>query len=255
MMSFFSILKQRNPTLYWFGWANLVTTLALLVCSVALPMEYAGVNAWYKPTKFALTTVIFAWTTGWYTGHLQQTRLIQRYNWVIILTLGFEVVYIALQASRGMASHYNQSSPLYSGLFVLMAIAATVATLATGYLGPKFKSEALPDLSPAYVLAIRLGIYTFVVFSLEGFLMGKNLSHTVGAADGVRGLPFLGWSYDHGDLRMAHFFGMHALQVLPIAAYYVLKRPWQVWLLAALYFLLSAGVLVLALMGKGVLLA
>ena len=48
--------------------------------------------------------------------------------------------------------------------------------------------------------------------------------HTVGASDGGRGLPVTGWSADHGDLRIAHFLGMHGLQVLPLLAWWIARR-------------------------------
>lgn len=49
------------------------------------------------------------------------------------------------------------------------------------------------------------------------------MTHTIGTLDGSKGLSILNWSCTHGDLRIAHFIGMQALQIIPILSFYLLK--------------------------------
>ena len=84
-------------------------------------------------------------------------------------------------------------------------------------------------------------------------------AHTVGAADGGPGLPGTGWSREYGDLRVPHFLGLHAVQILPLIAVLLrrmksaVRRQRAVMVAAASYASLFGILLWQALSGQSVL--
>jgi hypothetical protein len=229
-----------------------VLSIVFLLLTKTTTIQVYGVNAWYKPFKFAFSTFLFAWAMAWYCYYLPDFN-IKFYNWTTIILLGFEIAYIALQAGKGQESHYNTSTPLYAALFSLMAFAASAVTLYTAYVGILFFKNTFPDLPNHYLWAIRLSIVIFVIFSFEGFAMGSRLSHSVGAINDNSNWFIVGWSRTVGDLRVAHFIGMHALQVLPVLSYYLLKNTKLTIAFSLLYGLLALVTLIQALQGKSIL--
>ena len=131
-----------------------------------------------------------------------------------------------------------------------MALAASAVTLYTAYIGLLFFIYDFPNLPNHYLWAIRLGIIIFVIFSFQGFAMGARLNHSVGAINDNSNWFIVGWSKTVGDLRVSHFIGMHALQVLPILSYYVLKNTKLTVGLSLVYGLLALATLIQALKGK-----
>lgn len=249
MIAFIQELKTRNETLFYYGLVCLGIALLFLVLTKTTTTQVYGVNAYFKPFKFAFSTFLFAWAMAWYCYYLPSFN-VGFFNWTVILLLGFEIVYIAIMASKGLTSHYNLSTPFYATMFSVMALAATLVTLYTAYVGFLFFTQSFPNLPNYYVWAIRLGIIIFVFFSFEGFAMGSKLSHTVGAINDNSNWFIVGWSKTAGDLRVSHFIGMHALQVLPILSFYVFKNTKATILVSILYGLLALVTLVQALQGK-----
>lgn len=249
MRYFLTELKKRNALLYWFGWLNLAGAVVCLLMWQVSDLQVAGVNAYIKPFKFFVSIAIFTWTMGWLLEYLQRPGKVKAYSIMVILVLSFELSVIVWQAVNGRLSHFNTDKPFYLLLFNLMGVAIVILTLWTAYIGFLFFVRRTWHIPMSYVWGIRLGILFFVIFAAEGGMMASALRHTVGAADGGPGLPIVNWSRNYGDLRIAHFFGMHALQVLPLAGYYLIKKPAFMILFALVYISLVALVFVQALNG------
>jgi hypothetical protein len=249
-MWFLNELRHRNEVLFYFGLACLACALVCLVLAKVYPLPVLGTNAWYKPIKFFTSTTIFVWSMAWYLHYLPAQPHMVAYAWGMVVLFTFELVYISIQAARGVASHFNVDSGLHASLWGSMAVAAVGISVWTLVIGFSFFTHAFPQLPAAYVWGIRFGLVVFFFFSLEGLAMGARLAHTVGAPDGGPGLPFVNWSRLHGDLRIAHFLGMHALQILPLLGFFVFRSVYAISVCSLVYLAVCVLSLVQALAGK-----
>jgi len=247
-MEFLNELFARNPALFVFGLVCLVSGLITGGLVVFSEVQVLGINAWIKPAKFLLSSWIFCWTMGWLLAYLNRSGHVTAYTWTVVAVMTFELVYIILKAAQGELSHFNISTPFNAFMYGMMGIAISAMTFYTLIIGYYFFKDSFPDLSLAYLWGIRLGILCFVVFAFEGGIMAQQLAHSYGGPDGGPGIQFLNWSIKYGDLRVAHFVGMHALQVLPLLGFYVFSRPREVIIAGAVYILIAFLVLIQALM-------
>ena len=211
------LLHRVNPVLSYTGWLNVALAL-LAVAGLALDHRLVGgALVWLKPLKFALSITAFVWTLGWLLADLPAPaqRSVQLISWGVAVSMVVEQAVIFSQAARGTTSHYNTSSALNGILFGLMGVFILVNTLMSAW--ALYLAWRHQPFGPAgYVWGLRLGLLVFLVGSVLGGFMIQQQQHTVGAPDGGPGLPGLGWSTRAGDLRIAHFLGMHALQALPL---------------------------------------
>ena len=243
MRYFIRELRKRNRMLYNFGWLCIIGAIICIIMTQADKDNIVlGINAYIKPFKFFSSVWIFCWTMGWYLHYLNAPGKARVYSWMVVIVMIYELFVITWQAANGRLSHFNITTPLYGILFTLMGVAISVLAAWTLYIGILFFRKKGFNLPEAYVWGIRLGIVLFVIFSFEGGFMAQRLSHTVGSPDGGPGLPVLNWSTAFGDLRVAHFFGIHSLQILPLTGYYLARNKKQLFLFTALY-LIWLGVL------------
>jgi hypothetical protein len=208
---------QGNRGLVWGVWWN----IGLLVASVAaMPFDgrkILGLNPWIKPVKFEISVIVFLATIAvllWALPDAWRTTKVW-VGWGMGIAMIVEDTIIAMQSLRGVRSHMNFSTPLDATLFAVMGLFIALNTVLAAWLLIAWcrTGAALP---PAVVWGIRLGLLMLVLGSIEGVRIVGNGGHTVGADDGGVGLPFVNWSTGFGDLRVAHFFALHALQIFPL---------------------------------------
>ena len=156
---------------------------------------------------------------------------------------------IILQSIRGERSHFNVQNAMNGMLFSIMGIFIVIFTLTIIYGAWLFFKQKVFSIPLTYLWGIRLGLIFFIIFSVEGGIMLSRMSHTVGGPDGGPGLPGFNWSTRFGDLRIAHFLGMHSLQLLPLAGFYIFKKPLALFLFAVIYFSLVMVILIMSLQG------
>ncbi|MBY0535339.1 MAG: hypothetical protein K2P88_05760 [Chitinophagaceae bacterium] len=246
MISFLSQLKQRNKLFFYYGLFSFIGCFIMMMLYQQQPFIVAGANAWAKPFKFFLSIAVLCWTMGWLLHELNEPKKVRMYTIMSVVMMTIELVIITWQAANGRLSHFNQSTPLYGALYALMGVAILTFTCWTAYITFLFFKLKSDTITPNYLLSIQLGLLFFVIFSFEGGVMSAFNKHTIGGNDGSPGIPLLGWSYYLGDLRVAHFFGIHSLQVLPLMGAYFTTSKKQVWLFGILYFILVSMMLLQA---------
>src|SRR5262245_51725766 len=143
-------------------------------------------------------------------------------SWGIAICVVAQIGCITLQAARGTTSHFNLSSPFDIVITVLMDVMDPVNSVFVIAL-LVFACQAKYAVARPTQWGIGAGLLIFLGASAIGGGMVVKGAHYVGGVGGesAPGLPFLHWSVTGGDLRPAHFLGLHALQILPIAGWLI----------------------------------
>jgi hypothetical protein len=207
--------RRGHPGLYWLAVAMAALTLVTVALAVVDQRTLLGAPLWYKPLKFSVSILLYSATLAWMLSRLPGTAM-RRTGWAIAAALVLEQLIIVGQAARGVRSHFNDDTLFDDLLFSVMGATITGLWLATVAIALRFLRERGVD--PVTSSAVRLGLLVGLLGMAIGFLISGNGGHAVGVPDGGPGLFFVGWSTTGGDLRIGHFVGMHALQLLPLLA-------------------------------------
>jgi hypothetical protein len=223
---------RRNPTLVALVLAMLAVAAVALLGLVVDPRLIAGAPAWMKPLKFAISIAVYAVTLLWMLRFIpDRPRLVAAISWGVFLALGIEMVLIVMQVLRNTTSHFNQATPFDAAVFSTMGTLIAVLWLLNAAVAFLLARRRFAE-SPI-VWGVRLGLIAGLLGMAVAVLMtlptpeqdamdaatGSSSvvgAHSVGVEDGGPGLPVVGWSTEGGDLRVAHFIGLHGLQILPL---------------------------------------
>jgi hypothetical protein len=217
---FYRELDANDPVLSRLGWALLLVVPVFAVLAMFAPAATA-VNPWIKPIKFSMSFSTFASTISLLLMALQiprwQLTLVRR---AIAASVALEILSLAAQAWRS-AYHLSGHSLLDTSLAQMTNSMVMVNTGIVCWMLALFCANRVRTnwIDRPMVSAIRYSIMIFLAGNAIGGYMLARGSHTVGVADGGPGLPFVNWSVIGGDLRIAHFVAIHAIQIVPLFAY------------------------------------
>lgn len=182
-----------------------------------------GVSVWAKPLKFQLSLSLMLLTLLWLLPLLpperRATRLIRWTSVAIAFAAAGEIVYIALQAARGRASHFNSATQVETLLYQVMGVGAVTMVAGCFVIGFAIARSGARRGGEGLRLGAAVGLMLGAALTLvtAGFLSSGESGHWVGGLPtDAGGLPLFGWSRTGGDLRVPHFFATHVMQALPL---------------------------------------
>lgn len=252
MIAILRELDRRQPTLARLGFA-MAAVLAFCLAAMLLDgRTIHGVSVWTKPAKFAASLAVWCWTLAWAWGVLAPVArdgwIARVVLWGTVMAALFEQGWITLRAALGLPSHFATDA-LGAFMFGVMGAAALGLVLLAAVLGLLVLARGDAAQPRPWRLAVGLGLVTAgVMGGVTGFAIGSQGSPVVAGTLAGAWPPFY-WSRDGGDLRIAHFLGTHAMQVVPAFALLASPGVAGVVLAALAWLALSLGAFAAALAG------
>jgi hypothetical protein len=216
--NFFHSARRGSPLLCWVSVALIVGMVICFFLPLVDARLLASVSVWEKPAKFFLSIAVQAVTLAWAISLLPKpARGVKTATWMFVAALTIEMSYMIYRASRGEASHFNNSTVFAVIMYGIMGLGALTLTGTSAFIGWRVWQQRGSDIMrSAAGIGLILGA---VLATIAGAYLSSHQGHWIGGDQtDATGLPFFHWSTTGGDLRVAHFIGMHAAQAIPLAA-------------------------------------
>jgi hypothetical protein len=246
-LQFLTSFRQTNLPLTILAAITSSTLIISILGLIFDPRATAIINtpAWSKLFKFSVSVLVMTPALIWAIKITEgKTRRIANIAASVIGTmLSLEMILLLIQAIRARPMHFNYTTPLDSALWITMTIgiftmfAAFVVLLIAVWRGVRQQ--------PVIAWAVKIGmVITAIGLITPNLSAGPNEAqlkaaqanqpnilfgaHTIGSSsaipDAEPGLPLIGWNTKHGDIRIGHFIGLHALQLIPLFGVWLSKR-------------------------------
>jgi hypothetical protein len=224
------------------GWLLLATMLFHIIALAVTARTVNGPVSLRKPATFAETSWLLCWSVALTLPWLRLGRRRQGFVAVSVLAFGLgETSIMAIQAWRGVPSHYNFTTPFDATLMRIGAgglafvLLAGLVVLLTGVPG-----SAAP---PSVRLGIVTGVAVLLVGCVIGFVMISNMS---GVFQGSFASAFTKPQHGYmgpsastvgpeyvllrphtagGDLVLLHVIGVHGMPLLTLPALLLARAP------------------------------
>jgi hypothetical protein len=171
----------------------------------------SGDVSWRKPILFGFSTGATMVSLAWVLGKIGRRRgdfvLFSLFSVAMLLEVGL----ITFQQWRGVASHFNRSTPVDAMVLAWIEALIVFATIVIAEVTRRTFQEV--SAGAELVLAIRAGMVLLLFACLLGFVLVGYGNYRMGMekAPGIYG--------NAGVMKFPHGMPIHAIQYLPITAW------------------------------------
>lgn len=219
MKTLLNRINQGSRILFYAGLIHLLLIFVFLILMGIDAREVNFENVWLKPLRFAFSIWLFTWTYAWFSGFIEKYKsLFRTLNYLIATCMFIEIILISYQAGRGVASHFNVATTFDATIFSVMgaAIGFNAAILGVWFLVFTFLEKG----GQTYRSSIIWGMFIFLLGNFSGYLIIRY-GWPTDLSEVYSKIPIAGWKKTMKDVKISHAIGLHAIQILLMAQFFI----------------------------------